>query len=186
MDTGSRTAAIVYSDEDDIDAALAAAVAVLRRAGRSVGGLLQRYGPEIAPGKRSMVLDILPHGGTIPLSDVRGPGVRGCILDSDALACGAMAFREATLTRPDLLIASRFSKQEVAGGGLRAEIAEAIIAGIPLLVPMRAGTLPAWHAFLGGPGEVLAPRTEAILAWAGSLWLTNREPCTTDAAAPAS
>jgi hypothetical protein len=33
---------------------------------------------------------------------------------------------------------------------------------------MRAEMLPAWHAFLGGPNEVLAPLAEPILAWAGA------------------
>jgi hypothetical protein len=163
-----RTAVIVYGPGDDADAALLTAVEILQRAGRTVAGLLQRFGAPIAPGKREMLLDILPDGGTIRLNDPRGPGVQGCILDSDALARAAMAFHEAALTCPDLLVASRFGKSEVSGGGLRVELAEAMIAGIPLLVPMRIEMLPAWNAFLGGPGEVLAPRPDAILAWAAS------------------
>ena len=168
MGTAFRTAAIVYGPGDDADAALLAAVAVLQRAGRTLGGLLQRFGEQIAPGKREMLLDILPGGETIRLNDPRGKGVQGCILDSDALARAAMAFHQAALARPDLLVASRFGKSEVSGGGLRSELAEAMIAGIPLLVPMRTEMLAGWNAFLGGPGEVLAPRAEAILAWAGT------------------
>ncbi len=165
MGTHFRTAAIVYGPGDDVDAALLTTVAMLRRAGRAVGGLLQRFGAQIAPGKREMLLDILPDGGTIRLNDMRGPGVQSCILDSDALSRAAMAFHAAALTRPDLLLASRFGKQEASGGGLRSEIAEAIIAGVALLVPMRSGMLPAWNAFLGEPGEVVPPRADAIVGW---------------------
>jgi hypothetical protein len=163
-----RTAAVVYGPGDDVDAALSAAVAKLIRDGRIVGGLLQRFGARVGPGKREMLLDVLPDGGTIRLNDPRGPGVQGCILDSDALARAAMAFRAAVANQPDLLLASRFGKEEVAGHGMRAELAEAMLAGIPLLVPVRANQLPDWIAFLGTPSEVLAPQADAILAWAAS------------------
>ncbi|MDR3536342.1 MAG: DUF2478 domain-containing protein [Acetobacteraceae bacterium] len=166
MATQLHTAAVVYGPGDDADAALAAAVQVLRQSGRTVGGLLQRFGAQIAACKREMLLQVLLDDETIQLNDPRGPGVQGCILDTDALARATMAFRVAVENRPDLLLASRFGKEEVAGGGLRHEMAEALIAGIPLLVPMRVATLPAWNAFLGGPGEVLAPQVDAILAWA--------------------
>jgi molybdate transport system ATP-binding protein len=168
MGTHFRTAAVVYGPGDDVDAALSLAVAELIRGGRHIGGLLQRFGAPVAPGKREMLLDVLPDGETIRLDDPRGPGVQGCILDSDALARAAMAFRAAVASHPDLLLASRFGKEEVAGHGMRAELAEAMLAGIPLLVPVRAIQLPDWIAFLGTPGEVLAPRAEAVLGWAAS------------------
>jgi molybdate transport system ATP-binding protein len=163
-----RTAAVVYGPGDDVDAALSAAMAELVLAGVTIGGLLQRFGKQVAPGKREMLLDVLPDGETIRLNDPRGPGVQGCILDTDALTRAAMAFHDAIVTHPDLLLASRFGKEEVAGHGLRAELAEAMLAGIPLLIPVRVNLLPDWVAFLGAPGEVLAPTAEAILGWAAS------------------
>jgi hypothetical protein len=168
MGTHFRTAAVAYGPGDDVDAALSSAVVELIRNGLVVGGLLQRFGRQVAPGKREMLLDVLPDGETIRLDDPRGPGVQGCILDSDALARAAMAFRAAAAAQPDLLLASRFGKEEVAGHGMRAELAEAMLAGIPLLVPVRAIQLPDWIAFLGTPGEVLAPRAEAVVGWATS------------------
>jgi molybdate transport system ATP-binding protein len=160
--------AVVYGAGDDVDAALSAAMAELVLADVAIGGLLQRFGKQVAPGKREMLLDILPDGETIRLNDPRGPGVQGCILDSDALMRAATAFRDAAEARPDLLLASRFGKEEVAGHGLRAELAEVLIAGIPLLIPVRINLLPDWIAFLGAPGEVLAPTPEAILGWAAA------------------
>ena len=162
-----RCAAVVYGPGDDVDAALSAAVETLQRAGRRVGGLLQRFGARVGPDKREMLLQVLPGGAMIRLNDPRGSGVQGCILDTDALARAAMAFRQAALDRPDLLLAGRFGKEEAAGGGMRAEIAETLLAGVPLLVPVRADLLADWQAFLGAPAEVLPPDTAAILAWTG-------------------
>jgi molybdate transport system ATP-binding protein len=164
-----RAAAVVYTREDDVDAVLAAAVQAMSRAGMVIGGLLQRAGRPTAPGKREMLVRILPDGETICLSEPRGPGVQGCVLDTDALTRAAMAFRHATLRRPDLLLANRFGKQEAAGEGLRAELAEAIMADIPLLVPVRAEMLPDWRAFFGEPAQELPPTTGAILDWAWPL-----------------
>ncbi len=168
------TAAVVYGPGDDVDAALSAAAAELVLAGVTIGGLMQRFGARIAPGKREMLLDVLPDGETIRLNDPRGPGVQGCILDNDALARAAMAFRDAVVAQPDLLFASRFGKEEAAGHGLRDELAEAMLAGIPMLVPVRVSLLPDWVAFLGAPGEVLAPTVEAILGWADSKRIGSR------------
>jgi molybdate transport system ATP-binding protein len=162
-----RTAAVVYGPGDDVDAALAFSVATLCRAGLAVGGLLQRFGERIAVGKREMLPRVLPGHETIRLNDPRGSGVQGCTLDTDALARAAMAFRQAALVRPDLLLASRFGKEEASGGGMRAELAEALMAGIPVLMPVRSSLLPAWREFLGEPADELPPTNNAILAWAG-------------------
>lgn len=169
MSTLIRAAAVVYTREDGVDTALAAAVQAMSQHGIVIGGLLQRVGKQIAPGKREMLVRILPGGKMICLSDPRGPGVQGCILDTDALAHAAVAFRRATLARPDLLLANRFGKQEASGSGLRAELAEAIMADIPLLVPVRADMLPDWRDFLGEQARELPPTTNAILDWAWPL-----------------
>lgn len=102
--------------------------------------------------------------------------MQGCILDTDALARATMAFREAVESHPDLLLASRFGKEEAAGGGMRADLADAIMAGIPLLVPVRANLLSAWIGFLGSPSEVLAPNANAILGWTASHRMTVPVP----------
>jgi hypothetical protein len=183
MNTLSRAAAVVYTREDGVDAALALAIEALSRAGIVIGGLLQRSGKQIAPTKREMLVRILPDGDTICLSDPRGPGVQGCILDTDALARAAVAFRRATIARPDLLLANRFGKLEASGAGLRAELAEAIMADIPLLVPVRADMLPAWRDFLGEPTPELPPTADAILYWAWPLFAGRGETRTEFSAA---
>lgn len=166
-------AAIVHGQDDDVDPVLAAAVATLSRAGSRIGGLLQQAGAPISASKREMLLRVLrPDGGEkdmIRLSDARGPGVQGCVLDVDALARAAMRLRAAIESGPDLLVVSRFGKEEAAGGGLRAELADAVLAGLPLLVPVRVTRLSAWWDFIGAPTRTLRPRHDEIVAWVWSV-----------------
>jgi hypothetical protein len=160
-----RFAAIVYRPGEDVGAVLASAVENARRSGLRVGGLMQRFGAEVAPGKRAMLVEVLHSGEIIRLHDPRGQGVQGCILDADGLTRAAVAFRTATMTRPDLLLAGRFGKEEVLGGGMRGEIADALLSGVPVLVPVRHDHFSGWQGFVGGPAEVLAAETGSIREW---------------------
>ena len=160
------TAAVVFEHGDDADAAMAVAVAALRHAGLRVGGLLQVFGPALGPCKREMNLLVLASGDWIRLDEPRGPEAQGCTLDADALTRAALALREAVRARPDLLVVSRFGKQEALGGGMRAEIAEALLSGIPVLVAVRAALREDWEDFLGAPSQVLPACADTIAAWA--------------------
>jgi hypothetical protein len=160
-----RAAAVVFTAADDVDSALAAAVATLRRDGLRIGGLLQELGAAISPCRQEMHLRVLATGERLRLDDPRGPAVQGCTLDADALARAAMALGAAVRAAPDLLVVSRFGKQEAQGGGMRAEIAEALLSGIPVVVAVRGSLLADWEAFLGTPASVLPPTEAAIAAW---------------------
>jgi hypothetical protein len=162
-------AAIVHDPNDAADAAMEACVGALESEGVRVAGLLQHFGVTIAPGKREMFVTVLPTRETIRLNDPRGPGVMGCTLDAGALARAAMALRESLAARPDLLMIARFGKEEAAGGGVRAEIAEALLAGIPTMIGVRRTALEQWQAFLGTSGTLLTPHPEAMLAWARAV-----------------
>ena len=153
-------AAVIYDPEEDVDAPLAACVAALEAEGVRVGGLLQRLG---------VLLTVLPSRETIRLDDPRGPGVLGCTLDADALTRAAMALRVVARGRVDLLVVSRFGKEEAAGGGWRAELAEALLGGLPVIIGVRRVLLPAWQDFLGPDAPVLPPDVPALLAWLRSV-----------------
>ncbi len=161
-----RAAAVVFESGDDADAAMAVAVAALRHAGLRIGGLLQVFGPAIGPCKREMNLLVLASGDWIRLDQPRGPEAQGCTLDGDALTRAGQALHEAVQARPDLLVVSRFGKQEALGGGMRAEIAEALLSGIPVLVAVRAGLREEWERFLGSPAQVLPTCADTIAGWA--------------------
>jgi len=159
-------AAVVFEPGEDVDAAMAAAVAALRQAGLCVGGVLQVAGPPTGSGRRRTDLRVLASDALIRLDQPLGAGAQSCNLDGDALARAAQALREAVLARPDLLVVSRFGKQEARGGGMRAEIAEALLSGTPVLVAVSASLVLAWESFLGAPSPMLPVHAEAIAAWA--------------------
>jgi hypothetical protein len=161
-----RLAAVVFADGDTADAALAEAVATLNRDGLAVGGLLQASGPPVSDGKREMQVLVLQTGTWIRLDQPLGRHSQSCALDGDALARAAAALRGAIAERPAVVLVSRFGKQEAQGGGLRAETAEAILSGIPTLIPVHVELLADLERFLGGPVRTLEPTADAIVAWA--------------------
>ena len=171
-----RTAAVVYERGDDADGAMAVAVAALRHAGLNVAGLLQVFGPTVGPCRREMNLLVLASGDWIRLDQPLGQEAQGCTLDGDALARAALALREAVRARPDLLVVSRFGKQEALGGGMRAEIAEALMSGIPLLVAVRTTLREQWESFLGAPPHVLPTCADTITAWARAPATPSPQP----------
>jgi molybdate transport system ATP-binding protein len=162
----SCIAAVVFERSDDVDAAIMAAVAALRKAGLSIGGLLQAFGPMVGSGRRRITLLVLPSGERIRLDQPLGAEAQSCSLDGDALARAAQALREAVDARPDLLVVSRFGKQEALGGGMRAEIAEALLSGTPVLVAVSTSLRAEWERFLGAPSRTLPVCAEAIATWA--------------------
>jgi len=161
----AAAAAIVYDETMDVDAIFAETVTELRRDGVMVAGLLQKFAGDARNARRSMWLENLASGALIRLDRPRGSGASGCVLDPDALARAACVLQQAITLDPDLILVNRFGHAEVEGSGLRAEIAEAICAGVPLLIAVRYNLLPAWEGFLGGPAQILLPSPPAVLCW---------------------
>jgi hypothetical protein len=161
----AAAAAIVYDETMDVDAIFAETVAELRRDGVAVAGLLQKFVGNPCDARRSMWLENLSSGALIRLDQPRGLGASACVLDPDALARAACVLRQAISSGPDLILVNRFGHAEATGRGLRAEIAEAICAGVPLLIAVRYSLLPAWEGFLGGPAQILLPSPPAVLCW---------------------
>jgi molybdate transport system ATP-binding protein len=161
-----RAAAVLFEHSDDVDTAMAGAVAALRSGGLRVGGLLQAATPARGSGRRGFTLVVLASGERIRLDQPLGAEAQSCTLDGDALARAAQALRAAVKAAPDLLVVSRFGKQEAAGGGMRAEIAEALLSGTPVLVAVSASLRAEWERFLGAASPMLPPCAKAIVAWA--------------------
>jgi hypothetical protein len=113
-----------------------------------------------------MVLRLLPGDTTLRISENRGALALGCRLDSGALAQAAHQV-ETRLARGgvDLLILNKFGKTEAEGGGFRAVMGAALIAGVPVLTSVP----PAQHAifaqFVGDMGTPLPGDAGAVLDW---------------------
>lgn len=167
-------AAVVYDPESDVDALLSSVAARLRSEGVRLGGVIQHNRGACALPGFGMELEDLATGRIIPISEDRVAGAHACRLDACGLAEGAAALTAGLAMAPTLVIVNKFGRQEAAGGGLRAEIAAAVLAGVPLLTAVRADLLGAWQEFVGTDWERLAPNSDAILRW-----------CETQAAIPA-
>jgi hypothetical protein len=161
----TRVAAYCYDATDRAERTLARAIGCVRESGVSVGGLLQRAGDRLPNGKRQLWLEDIASGESVRLDEFRGAGSVACVLNTQALAQGAVQLRAAIDARPDLVMISRFGSVEAAGGGLRAEIAEAVCSGARVVIPVRAAFLGALTDFLGFCPVVLADDAEAIVGW---------------------
>jgi nucleoside-triphosphatase THEP1 len=158
-------AAVQYEPGFDINSALRAVVARLRERGVRVGGVLQEG-------------EVVPHGSCAPLHivDIRtgiseritqdsGRESRGCRLDPRGLAEIAHCLTDAIEAGTDLIIVNKFGRAESEGGGLLSSIADAVIAGVPVLTTVREPYVESWRTFHGGLATELSTSADAILRW---------------------
>ena len=161
-----RLAAIVYREDDAPNAVLMACATVWRAQGLPLAGLVQRRGAVLGSGKRSMLLECLASGETFSILQDLGSGSDACCLDVDALARAAGAVRRALATTVGLAVFNKFGEQEIAGRGLRAELADAVCRGIPTVVAVPQRLQADWTAFCGGDYVPQPCESAPILAWA--------------------
>jgi len=113
-----------------------------------------------------MELHLLPEGTAVNLAQDLGAGARGCRLDPGALEQAVHVLSARLAGGADLLIVPRFGEREAAGGGFRDLIAEALGAGIPVLVGVSREAAPAFEAFTDGAGERLEATADRLETWA--------------------
>jgi hypothetical protein len=161
----TKVGALPYDANVPVDAILADAIRRIRATGISVGGLLQRSGDRLSNGRLSIWLDDVGTGETLRLDQPRGPGAKDCIVDPDALTRAAGLLRRAIEAEHPVLVVNRFGYAESVGKGMRDEIAEAVVSGAVVLIPVRSSRLASLEAFLGGPVAMLEPSAAAIADW---------------------
>lgn len=160
-------AAIIYSPDIDPSPVLASVAATLGERGVRVAGVVQH---DLGSGETcGMELELLPSGVRMPMSQTLGEGSTGCRLDPAAMADAAAQVRAAIDTGPQLMVFNKFATQEVSGGGLRDEMAAAVLTGIPLLTAVAARYVDEWHAFTGGESTLLPCTEHAAVAWWDTL-----------------
>ncbi|MFL5286300.1 MAG: DUF2478 domain-containing protein [Rhodopila sp.] len=165
-DIAGRVGILLFDTSPEANTIMADAVALLRARGIAVGGLLQRFGERLPSGKHSVWLDDLANGEVIRLDQPRGAGASSCTLDSSALAEAACRLRRAAISGSRVIFVPRFGSVEAEGGGLRLEIAEAVLSGAAVIIGARPSLLPALEQFLGRPGTMLLPSAAAVAGWA--------------------
>lgn len=164
-----RLAAIVFDRDEDPDAPLAAFLAAQVARGLKVAGWLQQREPVESCACADYSLLNLTTGERLTVMQDLGRDATGCRLDPRAIAIAAVEFQIALGRQPDLLIANRFGKLEVEGGGMLAEIGDAIAEGAALIICVPARFLAEWNAFAAGLDIQLPPQLEAIEGWWASV-----------------
>jgi hypothetical protein len=123
-----------------------------------------------------MLVQDIETGELVPIDQDLGPGALTCTLDPEGLAVASVILRRAIAAPVDVLVVNRFGKLEAAGEGLRAEVAEALCAGLPVLIAVKDSLLADWRTFIGYDVPLLAPDAEQVAEWA---WRnTARSPAT--------
>ena len=141
--------AIVYNEGRDVDLVMRRVIDRLAEQNVSLAGFIQRDQWRFDRPRCDMILQDLSGGPAIKISEDRGAGARGCRLDIGELLRAMAAAREATATRPDLLIVNKFGKMESEGGGFRDLIAEAVARDVPTLVAVPWRNIDNWRRFAG-------------------------------------
>lgn len=171
-----KLAAVVYRPTDDIDRVLASFAATLRRDGRRIGGIVQRNRRgDCGPANLMEVIDLMTEK-SIPICQNLGSGSTACKLDQGRLAEAGQAVKRAIADRAELVIVNKFGKSEAEGRGLRSEIADAIVAGLPVLTSVSERLYPAWTAFTGGFGTTLLCDDAVIADWWRDISRCDRRP----------
>ena len=161
----NHLAAILYRPEDDVDALLADFAAALLRDGEHIGGVVQRNLKDDAGRSSGMHVVDLSTGRQISICQPLGTGATACKLDPAGLAEASLAVSRAVAENAALIIVNKFSKQEATGHGLRSELAEAIIAGGPVLTAVPEKCLGAWREFTGDRGTMLLCARHVVDEW---------------------
>jgi TusA-related sulfurtransferase len=152
-------AAVVYGENEPIDALFAELRRIVESLGRRVGGIIQ------SPCEETIYATHIESGRQIDLMQDLGACAEGCRLDTGALAEAAGLLAESLASPPDLLMISRFGRAEAEGGGFLAEIGAAACAETPTLIGVSAKHEADWRAFAGDFAETLPFSLEAALDW---------------------
>ncbi|MCX8508490.1 MAG: DUF2478 domain-containing protein [Rhodobacteraceae bacterium] len=111
-----------------------------------------------------MDLRILPDGPVMRISQDLGSEATGCRLDSGALET-AVAAVAARMIGAEVLIVNKFGKHEAEGRGFRHLMAEALAAGLPVVVGTNGLNHAAFQAYAEGLAWPLPADVGRILAW---------------------
>jgi len=161
----NHLAAILYTPQDDVDTLLADFAGTLLRSGAHVGGIVQRNLKDDAGRPYGMHVTDLLTSQQISICQPLGTGAMACKLDPAGIAEASLAISRAIAEDAALIIVNKFSKQEAAGHGLRSELAEAIIAGGPVLTAVPEKCLEAWKNFTGDRGTTLLCARHVVEGW---------------------
>ena len=137
----------------------------LRAEGLPLAGAVQHNietGPDT---KCHMDLEVLTGTDVVRISQDLGALSRGCRLDPQGLERVVGLVSAGLEKGAALLLVNKFGKQELDGRGFRPVIAEALSAGVPVLVAVNQGNLDGFLAFAEDLAQPLPTDVDAVSAW---------------------
>ena len=161
----SRVAAVLGSDSARIQVLFAELARRWQRMGLRVAGVVEETRTPTGNTCGDLVLRDLVNDAIYPISQRLGRGSRSCNLDSDGLAQACAALESSVRSGCDLVVISKFGKQEAAGDGLVDAFAAAIAADIPVLTAVAEPWRAQWLAFSAPLSEFVPAEARAIEAW---------------------
>lgn len=141
--------------------------------GLRVGGVVQSNTTCNDNDLCDMDVQVMPDGPVFRISQSLGAGSRGCRLNPETLeqAVGhvTQSLNATQGQRPQLLIVNKFGKHEADGRGFRPLIADAMMAGVPVLTAVNPTNHPAFQDFAQGMATCLPGQLPALLHWVAQL-----------------
>lgn len=135
----------------------------LAQSGARVAGVTQMRLDE--GGKSRIVLRDLASGVYYPISQDLGPGSSACNLDAGELAMACGAIERAVRDGAQLVVISKFAKQEAARGGLCDGFRAAMSRRIPIVTAVSPHFRQEWRAFSGPLARDVATDADALRRW---------------------
>ncbi|WP_316177022.1 MULTISPECIES: DUF2478 domain-containing protein [unclassified Bradyrhizobium] len=144
--------------------------------GLRVSGVIESSADKARPCK-AMMLRSLDDGRVFAISQDLGPESQACNLDPEGLVLACAAVQQSISRGTDIVILSKFGKQEAAGGGLADAFGSAIAAGLPVITAVSPAMMDAWTRFAGAFAEHVDADIARRPGWIEarySRWVTSR------------
>ena len=164
-----RIAALQGATRETIQSVLAEFAARSRRRGLRVAGVIESSDLCERGACDSLALEDISSGAVISISQDLGPGSTACNLDPGGLAAACAAVERGIRAGADVVVLSKFGKQEVARSGLCDAFRAAIDAGLPIVTAVSPSLAEPWREFAGPLSVFVAADADALDAW----WFAN-------------
>jgi len=137
----------------------------LAASGLRVVGVVETAADSANPCKSLRSLD---DGRMFSISQDLGPGSQACSLHPEGLALACAAVQDSIARGADVVILSKFGKQEAIGRGLSDAFGAAIAAGLPILTAVSPAMIADWRNFAGDYAECVQAEVAQQLSWVES------------------
>ncbi len=157
-------AALPAQESEKVQSLMRGFALELAGTGLRVAGVTQMRGTDAAGRSRIFLRDLASEAEFL-ISQALGPGSVACNLDAGELALACAAVERAARAGADLIVLSKFAKQEADRGGLCDAFRAAMSARIPVIAAVSHHFRDEWGVFSGPLAEDVEPSREALAAW---------------------